>query len=389
MGKLTVKNVERAKAGRHADGLGLYLLVSKSGASSWLLRVQVDGRRRDIGLGSSAELSLSEARDKARELRKIAKAGLDPIAARDKAKAVIPTFEVAAKACHAARGKGWEKRQADAFLASLKQHAFPRLGRLLVDSVEEKDILLVLSPLWHHKPAAARKLRQRVNIVLDFAKAHGWRQMGAPRESLRSLLPRQPKAGNFAALPYADAPDLVARLRARPISSARLALLFVIMTGARSSEARSARWSHIDIEARTWTRPCELMKSREAHVVTLSPAAVAVLKKAQRLRTSASDLIFPGARGRPLSDMALLKLLKSEAGPVTVHGFRSTLRTWSAEQMPTIPEAVAETAIAHTVGDAVVRSYNRAKFMDLRRKLLDAWGDYLEGSSRIVQLVTH
>lgn len=388
MARLTAKGVERAKPGRLADGQGLYLLVSGTGAKSWVLRVQVHGRRRDIGLGSIAELHLAEARDKARELRKVAKSGRDPIAARDKAKAETPTFEAAAEACHEARAKGWEKRHANAFLASLKLHAFPRLGRLFVDSIDEKDIVAVLSPLWHDKPAAARKLRQRINTVLDYAKGHGWRPIGAPRESLRPMLAKQGRAGNFSALPYAEVPGLVSTLRSKPITAGRLALLFTILTAARSGEVRSARWSHIDLEAKTWTRPAELMKSREPHVVTLSPAALAILETAKQLRTPSSDLVFPGSRSRSLSDMTLLKIVKRESGPFTVHGFRAAFRTWAAEQMPTSPEAVAEAALAHSVPDAVVRAYQRAKFMDLRRKLLDAWAAFVRDESNVVRIAS-
>jgi integrase len=385
--KLTTKSVERAKPGRHADGQGLYLLVSGTGAKSWVLRVQVHGRRRDIGLGSIAELSLSEARDKARELRKVAKSGRDPIAARNAVKMAVPTFEAAAEACHKEGPPSrWQQRHADAFIASLKQHAFPRLGRLLVDSVDENSIVAVLAPLWHEKPAAARKVRQRIKTVLDFAKVSGWRLTGAPNISPRASLGKQPRSGNFAAMPYADVPEFVALLRDKPISSGRLALLFAILTAARSGEVRSARWSHIDLEARTWTRPAELMKSREPHVVTLSPAAVTILKAQQLRAPSSVGLVFPGTGGRPLADMTLLKIVKSGAGPYTVHGFRAAFRTWAAEQMPTIPEAVAEAALAHTVPDAVVRAYQRAKFMELRRKLLDAWAAFVDGRSNVVQL---
>lgn len=378
MGKLTAKSVQHAKAGRHADGEGLYLLVSPTGAKSWVLRVQVNARRRDIGLGPTSLLNLTEARDKARELRRVAKSGRDPIAVRDKAKVHVPTFESAAGTCHEARGLGWEKRHADAFLASLKQHAFPRLGRLLVDSIDERDIVGVLSPLWHEKPAAARKLRQRISTVLDFAKGHGWRSTGAPRDSLRPLLAKQVKSGNFSAMRYADVPDLVASLREKSVSAGRLALLFTIVTAARSGETRTAKWSDIDFEQRTWTRPAELMKSREQHVVTLSPLAIQILRQAEQLRMlSDADLVFPNTRGKPLSDMALLKIVKADAGPFTVHGFRAAFRTWAAEQMATIPEAVAEAALAHTVPDAVVRAYQRAKFMELRRELLDGWAKFL------------
>lgn len=390
MAKLTTKSVERAKHGRHGDGQGLYLLVSPSGAKSWVLRVQARGRRRDIGLGSTAELGLGEARDRARELRKIAKAGRDPIAARDIAKVAIPTFEAAAVTCHnEGPPSRWQKRHSNAFLASLKQHAFPRLGRLLVDSVDENSVVAVLAPLWHDKPAAARKVRQRVKTVLDFAKVRGWRTIGAPTISPRASLGKQPRSGNFAAMAYTDVPGFVATLRSKPISAGRLALLFAILTAARSGEVRLARWSQIDMEAKTWTRPAESMKSGQPHVVTLSPIALAILETAKQLRTlSSADLVFPGVNGRPLADMTLLKIVKAEGGEFTVHGFRAAFRTWAAEQMPTLPEAVAEAALAHTVPDAVVRAYQRAKFMDLRRHLLDAWGRFLTGQENVLRLAS-
>jgi integrase len=257
---------------------------------------------------------------------------------------------------------------------------------LLVDSVDENSIVAVLAPLWHKKPAAARKVRQRIKTVLDFAKVNGWRIVGAPNISPRALLGKQPRSGNFAAMPYSDVPAFVATLRGKQITAGRQALLFTVLTSARSGEVRTARWSHIDLEARTWTRPAGLMKSGEAHVVTLSPPAVAILETAKQLRALSSDLIFPGSRGQPLSDMTLLKIVKAEAGPWTVHGFRAAFRTWAAEQMPTVPEAVAEAALAHTVPDAVVRAYQRAKFMELRRQLLDAWAAFLDGQSNVVRL---
>jgi integrase len=296
-------------------------------------------------------------------------------------KVAVPTFEAAADACHKEGPPSrWQERHASAFIASLKQHAFPKLGRLLVDSIDENSIVAVLAPLWHDKPAAARKVRQRIRTVLDFAKVSGWRSTGAPNISPRASLGKQPRSGNFAAMPYADVPEFVATLRDKPTSAGRLALLFAILTAARSGEVRAARWSQIDLDARTWTRPAELMKSREPHIVTLPPAAVALLDEAKQLRTlSSADLVFPGANGRPLADMTLLKIVKADGGDFTVHGFRAAFRTWVAEQMPTVPEAVAEAALAHTVPDAVVRAYQRAKFMDLRRKLLDAWSAYCAG----------
>ena len=294
-----------------------------------------------------------------------------------------PTFEIAAKACHKARASGWEKKHADAFLSTLERYVFPKVGRLLVDSVDEREMVSVLLPLWHEKPTTARKIRQRISTVLDFAKGSGWRSSGAPRETLRPLLARQAKAGNFSAMAYEDVPVFITKLRSKPVTAGRMALLFTILTAARSGEVRSARWSHIDMDAGTWTRPAALMKTREPHVVTLSPAAIAILQKAFALKPDLRDdaAVFPSQKGGPLSDMTLLKIVKEEAGDYTVHGFRSAFRTWAAEQMPLIPEAVAEAALAHVVPDAVVRAYQRAKFVAMRRELLNAWGTYVEGKS--------
>ena len=391
MAKLTALKVKHAKPGRHGDGGGLYLLVSPAGAKSWVLRVmvgQANGkRRRDIGLGPVDLVPLEEARDKARQLRKVARAGGDPVAARDEREVVAPTFKEAAEACHKSLEAGWSDRHASAFLSTLKLHVFPRIGSLRVNAVDEKEILSVLSPLWTTKPAAARKLRQRIGLVLDYAKGHGWRSTGAPRDSLRPMLSKQARSGNFASMPYVEVPAFVADVERGRDTMGRLALLFTIHTAARSGEVREARWSHIDLEAAEWNRPADMMrKTGEAHTVTLSAQAIDVLTRAAALRTSQVDgPIFPGTGGRALSDMTMAKVVRPTG--YTVHGFRSSFRTWAAERMPSIPEAVAEAALAHVIPDKVVRAYNRAKFIEMRRTLLDAWGRHVAGSSgKVVQL---
>jgi integrase len=316
----------------------------------------------------------------------VARAGGDPIAARDKREIVPPSFEEAARECHKALAPGWGERHSSAFLSTLQLHAFPKIGRLRVDSIDEKDLLAVLSPLWSAKPAAARKMRQRLGAVLDFAKGHGWRATGAPRDGLRPLLARQAEAGNFASMPYQELPSFVAKVDAAGDTAGRLALLFTIYTAARSGEVRSALWSHIDLAAAEWHRPGKLMKNGKPHTVTLSPEALGILERASRLRTSDKDcFVFPGMGGRHMSDMTINKLVKPTG--FTTHGFRATFRTWTAERMANIPEAVAETALAHTIPDQVVRAYQRAKFIEMRRTLLDAWGRYAAGSSGdVVQL---
>lgn len=387
VGKLTIKQVENAKPGRHGDGDGLYLLVSPRGSKSWVLRVQANGTRKDVGLGSLAAYSLAEARDRARELRKVAKQGRDPIAERDKESNAPPTFKGAADACYKAKRPGWSEKTAAAFLSSLSMHVHPKIGKLRVDSITERDVAAALSPVWHTKPALAKKLRHRIGLILDFSKASGWRSEAAPRQSLSALLSKQQEGGNFASMPYEELPAFVSAVEGKTETIGRLALLFTILTAARNGEVRDAQWSQIDFEAAEWRRPASMMrKNGEAHTVTLSPEALAILERAKRWRTSENDChVFPGKGGKRLSDMTIGKELLSL--PYVVHGFRSTFRTWAAERMPTIPEAVAEAALAHRIPDKVVRAYNRAKFLEMRRTLLDGWGRYASGNSGdVVQL---
>lgn len=398
--KLKPLQVERAKKpGRYGDGGGLYLLVSPTLGKSWVLRIMCPSDegadaagkvlkvRRDIGLGGWPDCSLAEARELARRLRKVAKAGGDPIAARDKKEVVSPTFREAALRCHDAKAPGWSDKNAAAFLSSLSMHIHPEIGNLRVDSITERDVAAALSPVWHTKPALAKKLRHRIGLILDFSKASGWRSEAAPRQSLSALLSKQQEGGNFASMPYEELPAFVSAVEGKTETIGRLALLFTILTAARNGEVRDALWSQIDFEAAEWRRPASMMrKNGEAHTVTLSPEALAILERAKKWRTSETDChLFPGKGGKRLSDMTIGKELLSL--PYVVHGFRSTFRTWAAERMPTIPEAVAEAALAHRIPDKVVRAYNRAKFLEMRRTLLDGWGRYASGNSAdVVQL---
>lgn len=382
MGKLTALKVQKAPPGVHGDGAGLYLRVKPSGARSWVLRVQVQGRRQDIGLGSTAELSLAEAREEAAKLRKAAKRGLSPIAERDREKRRIPTFAEAAKDAHAelSKGDGWSEKTAKAFKASLAEHATPKLGKLRVDAIGSSDVIAALSPIWTTKPDMARKVRSRIMQVLAFAKARGWRADALPDvRELRAGLARQKRGGNLAAMPYEQVPAFVAGELAKELPASRAAMLFAILTAARSGEVRHATWEQIDLEARTWSRPAAVMKMKVPHVVTLSDAAIALLD-----RFAPADmrkgLIFPGAKGRPLSDMSLSKMIRQAGHEATVHGFRSSFRDWAAEQMPTVPAMVAEMALAHRVGTATEQAYLRSDLRDMRRALMEAWGRHVAPS---------
>jgi integrase len=400
MPQLTALSTKNAKPGRHADGRGLYLLVKPSGAKSWLLRVQVDGKRRDIGLGSFAEapkkaptegsaviaipllqrkvLTLAEAREKADLLRTAAKSGLDPIAERDRERRSLPTFREASIIAHDALKDGWTVKVAQVFLRSLENHAFPTLGAKRVDHITAGDITAALAPIWTAKPDMARKVKQRIRTVLNFAHSKGWRPAEAPSRSVTVGLPRQPKAGNYSAMPYAELPAFVAQLWAAPPTTGKNALLFQIFTAARPGEVRAARWDQIDLPKCEWKRPAEMMKAGEAHTVTLNSAAVELLKRLEaELPLNQADLIFPGKRGLTLSDMTASKVLRTAGLPYDAHGFRSSFRDWAAERMPMIPDAVAEAALAHMVPDKVVRAYKRTTFIEMRRKLLEAWAEFL------------
>lgn len=401
MGALTTLKMKNLKPGRHSDGDGLYLLVKPSGARSWVLRLQQNGKRHDIGLGSAdlvgrapgevrpsdelsilsrRHLTLAEARMKARELRQFAKAGRDPIVERDRDRSGAPTFVAAAEATHAALHSAWTKHTGEAFLKSLAMYAYPALGRLTVDTIEASHIRDLLAPIWTTKPDLARKVRVRVGQVLNFSHSKGWRATEAPRKSVSVGLPKQPKGTNFKAMPHADVPSFVGDLLTKAPTAGRRALLFMILTAARPGEVRLAHWGQINFADKTWVRPSTMMKRREPHTVTLSPAALALLAEMKPLdHKEPEGLIFPGQRGKVLSDMSLTKVLRDAGVGFDAHGFRSTFRDWAAESMPEIPDPVAEAALAHVVPDAVVRAYKRTDFMNLRRLLLDAWGRYVTG----------
>ena len=405
MGKLTALSVKSAKAGRHVDGGGLYLLVKPTGARSWLLRVQVEGKRRDIGLGTvdlsprafgkvdpspvqipilqRKVLTLSEAREKATILRDAAKAGLDPVAERDRERRSTPTFREAAKTAHEALKSGWSEKGAKNFLTSLETHAYAILGNKRVDAVMPGDITAVLAPIWTTKPDMGRKVRQRISAVLNYAHGQGWRATEAPGRSVTVGLPRQPKGGNYDAMSYADVPAFVAKLKSEAPTIGRLALIFQILTAARPGEVRAARWGQIDEPNSDWNRPSGMMKMGVAHTVTLSSAAIAVLKQVSAGRTRNKDaLIFPGRGGGMLSDMTLNKVLRTANQPFDAHGFRSSFRDWAADKT-NVTDSIAEAALAHAEPSKTIRAYKRTEHVERRRELLEAWGEFVSSISAI------
>lgn len=389
IGKLTALGIQKAKKpGFYADGGGLYLRIGPSGGKSWIYRFMRAGKRHDMGLGPVHSVSLVEARAKATECRKQRLEGLDPLATQkslrlaaklEAAKAM--TFRECAAAYIEAHAPSWRNpKHADQWRNTLETYAGPVIGDLPVQAVDLPLVLKVLEPIWTGKTETASRLRGRIESVLDWATVRGFRQGENParwRGHLDSLLPRRSKVQkvvHHAALPYAEIGVFVHALQAQDGTAAR-ALEFLILTGCRTGEVIGARWAEIDLASGIWTVPDVRMKAGREHRVPLSPAALRIL---ERMRGQDQEFVFPGGRvGRPLSNMAMLKVLeRMQRDDLTAHGFRSTFRDWAAEQTH-FPREVAEAALAHTLSDKVEAAYRRGDLFQKRRELMDAWAAYV------------
>ncbi|UUY01425.1 integrase arm-type DNA-binding domain-containing protein [Sphingomonas sp. J315] len=379
MGKLTAAKVRSlSEPGKYSDGDGLFLQVNGKDSARWVLRIQADGRRRDIGLGSLKAVSLADAREAAFTMRRKIAQGIDPVAERKLERVTIPTFREAAIMVHEEHCAAWKNgKHQQQWISTLESYVFPAFGDRPVNEIEGPAIRDVLAPIWLSKPETARRVRQRIATVLDWACAKGFRRTEAPMRSIAKGLPRQPKKDrHFAAMPYADVPAFIERLRERE-SVGRVALEALILTAARSGEIRGACWSELDLKNRIWSVPAERMKMGRTHLVPLSDEAVAVFERAKAFKVGASDLVFPGQNvKRPLSDMTLLKILRDMELGVTVHGFRSAFRDWVADKTD-YPGEVAEAALAHAVSNKVEAAYRRTDFLDKRRFLMADWGAFI------------
>jgi integrase len=374
MGKLSATAVKaESRPGRHGDGDGLFLIVSTTGAKSWVCRVQKNGRRRDIGLGSAAKVPLSQARKRADEVRGWMEMGLDPVFEKRKARG-IPTFKEAAAKVYAATQKTWRNEKHEwQWKRTLEQFVYPTIGNVMVSEITGPMVRNVLAEIWLSKPETARRVRQRIGAVLDWAYAAGYRETEAPMRSITKGLPRQPRtAGHYVALPYTDLAGFLVKLRARE-TLGRLALEFAILTAARSGEVRKAEWSEFDLKRKLWTIPGERMKSGREHVVPLAPAAMRVLDRCEALKGIGSSLVFPSPKpNQALSDMTLMKVLRDMKVAATVHGFRSSFRDWVSEATDHQGE-LAEAALAHAVKDKTEAAYRRGTLLEKRRRLMEDW----------------
>ena len=388
MAKLTATKVQAiTKPGRYGDGGTLFLYVARGGTKSWMQRVTIYGKRRDIGLGAYPVVSLAKARRRAFENRVAIADGRDPLA--EKRRAAIPTFRQAAEQTFEANKPRWRNAHHTAsWWQTLERHAMSRLGNMPVDRIGREDVLAVLTPIWSTRMETARRVRQRIRTVLGWAMAHGFVEHNVA-EAITGALPTMPAVKeHFRALPYQEVQVALATVEASQASlAAKLCFRFLVLTAARSGEVRGAVWSEIDLDAREWRIPSTRMKSGVEHRVPLSNEALAVLEQARTLKGE-SDLIFPSPlkKGRPLSNMTMTKLLRDVrlADRATVHGFRSSFRDWCAETDK--PRELAEAALAHTVG-GVEGAYFRSDLIERRRRLMEDWARYLTGArADVVQL---
>ncbi|HEX3861486.1 MAG TPA: tyrosine-type recombinase/integrase [Stellaceae bacterium] len=397
--RLTQGTINGLTPGLHADGGGLDLHVNARGAKSWVFRYMIDRKAYELGLGSLYTIGLKDARRRAEQRRREVLDGINPkdlhsrAARRQQARREVAkgmTFEQCAEGYIAANKAAWKSLvHARQWPATLETYVYPTFGALPVQEIDVGLVMQVLEPIWTAKAETASRVRGRIETVLDYAAARGWREGENParwRGHLDKLLPKTSKAKramrqvtgrqeHHAALAYADVASFLDTLRGQPGIAAR-ALEFLILTATRTGEVIGATWSEIDLAAKVWTIPAERMKAGKEHRVPLSAAALAIVSELSQQRKG--DYLFPGGvQGKPLSNMAMLALVKRrmKRDDITPHGFRSTFRDWAAERT-TFSAEVAEMALAHTVADAVERAYRRGDLFDKRRRLMEAWAAY-------------
>jgi integrase len=382
--QLTAAKVKHAtKPGRYGDGRGLYLEVSKGGGKSWVFMWKRDDKRRAMGLGSAHTISLVKARELAKAAAEVLADGLDPIEQRRKKRATAITFAEAAAKCHADISVNWRaERYRQNWLSSLTIHT-KQLANKIVSEISADHVEQVMKRLWPKQPDLALRLRERIETVLDWAKARDYREGENPaawkgnlKLRLSPLPPKRTRVQHMAALAYEELPAFMAKLRALDDSLHRArALEFTILTAARSGETFWATWGEINFAERLWIVPAERMKMGSPHIVPLSDRAMGIIHGQNEIRSS--RLIFPGARDeRPMSNTAMLYVLQRLGVEATVHGFRSTFCDWAGDTR--FPHDVIELALAHATGNAVERAYRRGTALEQRRELMNAWAAYCE-----------
>jgi integrase len=385
--RVTAREVAALRPGMHCIADNLYLSVTSPASRAWIFRYQRGGKRREMGLGPYPLVSLSRARALADDHRRaLVVDGLDPLEQRAAAKVAAAkaghTFEWCALEHAKAMSANWtSKRHAAEWVRSLRGHVFPLLGALPIADVDLPRILAVLGPLWAVKPETASRVRGRIEVILDWARVRGFREGENParwRGHLATLLPRKSRVRpvqHFTALPYAELPELIARLREQESGPAAAALEFCILTAARTSEVLGAQWGEFALAEALWIVPPERVKARVEHRAPLSPAALAIVERMAETRHS--RFVFPGAHeDRQMNSGAMIAVLRRMGVAVSVHGFRAAFSTWASERTA-YPVEVRESCLGHVIGSAVSRAYARSDLLDRRRQLLAAWASYL------------
>ena len=395
MAQLTAASARRLKRpGRYSAGGGLYLLVKPTGARSWILRVKVGSTRIDRGLGSLDSVSLAEARRKAETMRvELRRSGPRRRPRPTTAGSTTPTFREAAEALHRQLSETWRSEShARQWWQAMESHVFPAIGGVPLDEISRQDCLRFLNAVWKEWPSVGPRLRQRVAQVFRWGMAWGYVDSNPAGEGISAGLPKSRALinGHFRALDYNEVSQALAKVQAggsRFVT--RLAIEFTVLTAARSGEVRGMTWGELSPDGTVWHLPGSRTKSGRDHRVPLSLQAQQLLLKVQRVAApftvngrwltyhapAPDSLVFPGNQGHQLNVATLVKLLRTAGVPSSVHGFRSSFRTWTLEQTDT-PWAVAEAALAHAIGDATEQAYARSDLFERRRTLMQSWSDF-------------
>jgi len=366
-------------SGRYTDGLGLHIFVTKALTKQWVLRLNVQGVRREIGLGGYPDVSLSEARATRDRMRAEVRAGLDSVAKRNDSKVKVLTFREAAEQVLALNKASWKNpKHAAQWLSTLETYAFPHIGNRKINDISAKHILMVLEPIWLEKHETANRVRQRMSKVFDWAKAKEFVKHENPVTGIQEGLPNyKGKTEHFKAVSYTRIQEFIQTLQNSTQSiNVQNGLQFLILTVVRSGELRFAEWSEIDLENRKWLIPAERMKAGIDHHIPLSAPAIRILKHMVAV-TGKQTYIFPSSQnwGKAMSDATMSKAVKALGYDATVHGFRSTFRDWASETR-SYPNDVVEWALAHTNPNKTEAAYKRGDLFEKRMKLMEDWGRF-------------
>jgi len=380
--KLTSLAIKKLKTpGRYSDGNNLYLKIEDTGSRRWILRLTINGKRRDMGLGSFSFINLADARELASQYNKLAKSGIDPIQERLKEKGQQITLKECTYKVHALNKPIWKTDLlARQWINSFEHHVFPIIGHLTISQIQSVDIMNVLTPIWNTKHDTAKKLKQRLRVVFKWCRAQGYFTGDNPVELAEMALPRlKLNKKHHKYLPYDQLPDFIKKLKDTPIIlSNKLAIEFAILTAGRTSEILKAQWDEIDFSNKLWTIPKDRMKANKEHIVPLSDRSIAILKESQKHYPNAK-YIFPSELNleKPLSSNTMLFAIQKRMNTnVTTHGMRTSFKVWASE-VTNFQNEVSEMALSHSIPNKVEAAYRRGNLLEKRRLLMQCWADYL------------